>query len=165
MIGRLVRIVFGFVLACLAAGLTTVLFVYAPFEPSDIGTERLSEIGILSLVAATQSALFAAPFALIGVVFGEWQRIGSWTYYVLVTVAVAAVGFLTQFWTGAGGFQETVGNRYAVTAFLVTGFVAGLIYWLVSGRFARRPSEPRMEIIPPPRTSPPAKEPATPAAT
>jgi hypothetical protein len=148
MIGRLIRVVFGFVLACLAAGLTTVLFVYAPFEQSDLAVERLTEVGILSLVAATQSALFAAPFALIGVVFGEWQRIGSWMYYVLVTVAVAAIGFLTQFWSGTGGVEATFSNRYAGTAFLVTGVVAGIVYWLVSGRFARRPRlQPRPDVL------------------
>ena len=94
MIGRAIRVLFGFVLACLAAGLTVVLFVYNPLELADLQSERLSEVGLMTLFAATHSAVFAAPFALIGAGFGEWQRIGSWMYYVLVAVAIAAIGFL-----------------------------------------------------------------------
>jgi hypothetical protein len=165
MIGRIIRVVFGFVLACLAAGLAVVLFVYVPFELSDLQSERLVEIGIMSLAAATQTAIFAAPFALIGVVFGEWQRIGSWMYYVLLAMAVAAIGFLVQFWKEAGAAEGTIVNSYAVTAFLVAGFVAGIVYWLFSGRFGRASAGPEPDIMPPPRRTAPANGPPAPAAT
>ena len=151
MIGRFIRVIFGFALACLAAGLTVVLFVYTPFEIADLQSERLSEVGLMTLFAATHSAVFAAPFALIGAVFGEWQRIGSWMYYVLVAIAIAAIGFLAQFWTEADG-EATIVNSYAVTAFLLTGFVAGFVYWLFSGRFAGRGAEP--DIMTPSRPAP-----------
>ncbi len=157
MIGRFIRVIFGFVLACLAAGLTVVLFVYTPAEISDMPSERLTEVGLMALAAATHSAVFAAPFALITTVFGEWQRIGSWMYYVLVAVAIAAVGFLAQFWTEATG-EATIVNSYAVTAFLLTGFVAGTVYWLFAGRFvSRHRSEP--DILPPARPAPSASGP------
>ena len=150
MIGRFLRVIFGFVLACLAAGLTVVLFVYTPFDMTDLQSERLTEVGLMSLAAATHSAVFAAPFAVIGAVFGEWQRIGSWMYYILVAIAIAAIGFLTQFWNEATGSEGTIVNSYAVTAFVLTGFVAGIVYWLFAGRFAgRRSVEP--EIMPPSR--------------
>ena len=151
MIGRVLRLLFGFGVACLAAGLTVVLFVYTPLEMADLQSERLSEVGLMTLFAATHSAVFAAPFALIGAGFGEWQRIGSWMYYVLVAIAISAIGFLTQYWTEADG-EATIVNNYAVTAFLLTGFVAGFVYWLFAGRFAAgRSSGPEPEIIPPPR--------------
>ena len=159
MIGRSLRVIFGFALACLAAGLTVVLFVYTPVELADLQSERLREVGLLSLAAATHSAVFAAPFALIGAGFGEWQRIGSWMYYVLVAIAIAAIGFAAQFWAEAQG-EASIVNNYAVTAFLLTGFVAGLVYWLFAGRFAgRRDREP--EIISPAR---PAAAPNGPSA-
>ncbi len=150
MIGRVLRVIFGFALACLAAGLTVVLFVYNPIELADLQSERLSEVVLMTLFAATHSAMFAAPFALIGAGFGEWQRIGSWMYYVLVAIAIAAIGFLAQFWTEAQG-EATIVNSYAVTAFVLTGFVSGFVYWLFAGRFAgdRGPVEP--EITPPSR--------------
>jgi hypothetical protein len=151
MIGRFIRVICGFVLACLAAGLTLVLFVYTPFDIADLHSERAVEIGLMTLAAATHGAVFSAPFALIGAVFGEWQRIGSFFYYVLVAVVIAGLGFLAQFWPEASS-QAAIVNGYAVTAFLLTGLVSGLVYWLFSGRFARGsyPIEPT-DITPPPR--------------
>ena len=139
MISGMLRVIIGFVFACLAAGSTMVLFVYTPLElATELIGERLSEAALLSLAAGTHSAVFAAPFALIGAGFGEWQRIGSWLYYVLVGIAIAGVGFLAQFWTEATG-EASIVNSYAVTAFIVTGFVAGIVYWLFSGRYAAGP--------------------------
>ena len=164
MIGRFLRVLFGFVVACLAGGLTVVLFVYTPFEMSDLQGERLAEVGIMSLAAATQSALFSAPFALIGAVFAEWQRIGSWLYYVLISVAISALGFFAQFVNETGGFQGAIANTYAVAAFLIAGVVAGLAYWLFSGRLAAGDnSEP--DILPPPRRTPPTNGPSIRPAT
>ena len=163
MIGRAIRVIFGFALACLAAGLTVVLFVHTPVELVDLQSERLREVGLLSLATATHSAVFAAPFALIGAGFGEWHRIGSWMYYVLVAIAIAAIGFLAQFWAEAQG-EASIVNNYAVTAFLLTGFVAGLVYWLFAGRFARR-RDREPEIISPARPAAPPNGPSPRAAT
>jgi hypothetical protein len=136
---RVVRVLFGFILACLAAGLTIVLFVYTPAElaslSSDTAADRLSEIGLFALAAATHSAVFAAPFALIGAAIGEWRGIGSWTYYLLVGIAIAALGFAAQYSSEAAG-EASIFNSYALAAFLVTGFAAGVVYWLFSGRYA-----------------------------
>lgn len=152
MIGRIIRVIVGYVLACLAAGLTVVLFVYTPVELMDLDGQRLSETGLMALFAATHSAKFAAPFALIGAVLGEWRRIGSWLYYVLVAIAIAAIGFAAQFWSEAAG-EASIVNRYAATAFVLTGLVAGTVYWLIAGRSAGdgAPAEP--EILPPPRSA------------
>ena len=143
------------------------LFVYTPLElATERASERVSEASLFALAAATHSATFAAPFALIAAVFGEWQRIGSWLYYALVGIAIAAVGFLAQFWAEAAGDASIV-NSYAVTAFIVTGFVAGMVYWLFSGRNASGydgPGGSAQEIIPPPRSTSPAGGPAGPAA-
>jgi hypothetical protein len=44
---------------------------------------------------------------------GSWQRIGSWIHYVLVAIAIAAIGFLAHFWTEAQD-QASIVNNYAV---------------------------------------------------
>ncbi|HZT49159.1 MAG TPA: hypothetical protein VFA64_14380 [Hyphomicrobiaceae bacterium] len=156
MIGRVLRVIFGFVVACLAAGLTMVLFVYTPLEiATEAGADRVSEIALLALAAATHSAVFAAPFALIGAVFGEWQRIGGWLYYAVVAVAIAAVGFLAQFWPESGAAGSFL-SGYAVAAFVVTGLVSGIVYWLFAGRFAARDDDGEGEVIPPPPSHRPA---------
>jgi drug/metabolite transporter (DMT)-like permease len=156
MIGRILRMLFGFALACLAAGTTLVLFIFTPPELIGPQSERLSEAGLLALAAATQIAMFAALLALIGAGFAEWQRIGSWMYYVLVAVVIAAVGFLVQYWGEARG-EASIVNNYAATAFLVTGFVAGLVYWLFAGRFARGPGR-EAEVAPRAANATPAPE-------
>lgn len=156
MISGMLRVIIGFVFACLAAGFTMVLFVYTPLElATELIGERLSEAALLSLAAGTHSAVFAAPFALIGAGFGEWQRIGSWLYYVLVGIAIAGVGFLAQFWTEATG-EASIVNSYAVTAFIVTGFVAGIVYWLFAGRYAAGPDGQQAstpDVIAPPKAA------------
>jgi hypothetical protein len=82
---RFPRAIVGFVIACLAAGLTMALFVYSPLELVDLQSERLREVGLLSLAAArtARSSLRICPDRAG---FGEWQRIGSWLYYVLVGI-------------------------------------------------------------------------------
>ena len=138
MVLGMLRVLLGFALACLAAGLTLVLFVYTPLELArEHAGDRVSEAGLLALAVATHTAMFAAPFALIGAGFAEWQRIGGWLYYVLIGIAIAAVGFAAQSWTESGGeAQGSIRNGYAVAAFLITGGVAGLVYWLCAGRLA-----------------------------
>ncbi|MEL6374527.1 MAG: hypothetical protein AAFR04_11230 [Pseudomonadota bacterium] len=143
MIGRLVRILIGFVLASLAAGLATVSFVVPP-------TQVLGELGLvlggasadqlmlflrLVLSVAVQTALFGGTFVLIGVLFAEWRQIGSLTYYLLLSLGVALLGFATWYVIEPPG-DVTIVNNYALTAFLTSGFLAGLVYWLISGRFA-----------------------------
>jgi drug/metabolite transporter (DMT)-like permease len=163
MIRGTLRVIVGFVLACLAAGLSMVLFVYTPLElATEHAGERVSEAGLLALAAATHTAVFAAPFAVIGAGFGAWHRIGSWLYYALVGIAIAGVGFLTQFWAETDG-EASIVNSYAVTAFIVTGFVAGVVYWLFAGRSASGHDGQRaspVEVIPPARQESPADSPA-----
>jgi hypothetical protein len=155
----MIRVLFGFVVSCLAAGLTIVLFVTTPVElastPSDAAVDTLTANGLLALAAATHSAVFAAPFALVGAVLGEWRRIAHWTYYVLVGIAIAALGFLAQHLSEGSG-DASILNNYALAAFLTTGFVAGMVYWLVSGQFAYADEGPHTpEIIKPPRPAAP----------
>lgn len=139
MLGTLLRVLFGFVVACLVAGVATVAFVVTPADlasqPDGIWSERLGSAGVLSLLAATHSAIFAFPFAMIAIALGEWQRIRSWIYYVVVGIAIAFGGFVAEYLAEAGG-QPSIVNDYAMRAFLTVGFFSGLAYWLAAGRRA-----------------------------
>ncbi|HEX2337774.1 MAG TPA: hypothetical protein VHI72_14995 [Hyphomicrobiaceae bacterium] len=142
MLGRMFRVVFGFVLACLAAGLTLVLFVYTPLELAGLAANgegsRLAEAGLLALAAATHTAVFSAPFALLGAAYGEWRGVRSPAYYALVGILIAALGFFAQYRSEAAG-ELSILNTYALSAFVLTGFVAGLVYWLCTGRASAGP--------------------------
>ena len=70
----LLRILFGFIVACLIAGVVTVAFVVTPADianlPPEAQPERLGNAGILALFA-THSAIFAFPFAIIAIGIAE----------------------------------------------------------------------------------------------
>ena len=153
MFGRTIRVLFGFALASIAAGLTMVLFVTTPVElvnaPADTAVDLLTANGMLALAAATHSAVFAAPFALLAAAIGEWRGRSHWLYYVMAGILIAGLGFLVQHWSERGE-QMSIVNNYALAAFLTTGFVAGMVYWLFSGQFADADDGPHTpEIITP----------------
>lgn len=135
----LVRVLFGFIVACLVAGVAIVAFVITPADiaslPSNVRSDRLTNAGMLSLLAATHSAIFAFPWALVAVIIGEWQKVRSWIYYALVGIAIALGGFAAEYMTEVGG-EPTIVNDYAFRAFLTVGFFGGFAYWLFAGRRA-----------------------------
>lgn len=139
MIATFARVLFGFVLACIAAGLTQILFVTTPAElaagPVETLGDRTVQTLIWGLLAATHAAVFAAAFALIAVGVGEALKIRSWAYYLMAGIGIALLGFYTQLMTETLG-QATVLNLYALAAFASAGAMGGLVYWLAAGRRA-----------------------------
>lgn len=145
MFGRVIRVLFGFALASLAAALTLILFVYAPGDlaslPSDLSGERMSEAGLFALVITPYIAVSAALPALAGVIFAEARKVAGWTFYTVAGIGTAATGFLIQHLSEAPG-QATILHNYALVAFLTSGLVGGFAYWAFSGRFAARRGGP-----------------------
>lgn len=137
MIGRIFRVLSGFIVACLAAGLTKVLFAYSPAELSALLPEVALERVSLMMPVATHIAIFSAPFALVVTAFGEWQGLRDWSYYGVAAIAIALIGFFAQYQseTATQGWS-ILNSNYPIIAFLTTGFVGGVAYWLVSGRLA-----------------------------
>lgn len=133
------RVVAGFIAACLAAGIAKVLFVFPPTDlaalPANAFSDRLADVVVYALLAATHSAIFAAAFVLIASIIGEWFSVRHFAYYAAVGIAIALLGVMAQFESEVAG-QPTILNAYALTAFITAGFVAGLAYWLIAGRKA-----------------------------
>lgn len=159
MVRRLIAMIIGFAVACLAAGVVKVAFWYTPMSlarlPGDMAADQIADALSLVLAVATHSATVAAPFAFVGAAIGEWRGIREWTFYALLGVAIAVVGFFAQYQSEAEG-APTIVNNYALTAFLTAGFVGGLAYWLVTGRHAGRRNRdaherPMIEVMPPAR--------------
>lgn len=145
-LGTLARVVFGFVLASIAAGLVTMLFVNTPTEVLAQPVTRLSrtagETFELALLTATHAAIFALIFTLIAAGLGEIFSIRKLPFYLLCGVVIALLGFAAQYVSEVPG-EPTVLNNYALKAFLTTGFFAGFVYWLAAGQFAgRAPYDP-----------------------
>lgn len=139
MLRAMFRVLAGFIFACLAAGAATVAFVITPAElaasSSQVLPDRLASFGMLALLAATHSAIFAAPFALIAALVGEWQSLRSPIYYLTAGVLIAMAGFAAQY-SSETGAAASIANNYAIKAFLTAGFVGGLAYWMLAGRMA-----------------------------
>lgn len=132
----LVRFVFGFVAAVLIAGAVQVLFV-AGNDLVRGSAGNLTSLGLLVLLAATQSAVFAAPFAVLAAIFAGWMPIRSVLYYVGIGLVIALAGFLAQYVGEAG--SGTILNRYALSAYLVSGFTGGFAYWYIAVPKKRSP--------------------------
>jgi hypothetical protein len=135
MIGTLVRVIMGFILACLTAGLVQALFLPTTYDlvtspdGAFAGSQALDRV----LLIATHSAIFASAFALIAVAIGEWMGVRSLPYYLFAGATIALLGFAAQFSSEVPG-QPTFFNNHALKALLTAGFFAGLVYWLVAGR-------------------------------
>ena len=145
----LLRVLFGFIIACLVAGAVTVVFIVTPGDlaalPADAQAERLSNAGVLALLTATHSAIFSFPFALLAIGAAELWRLRSWIYYASVGVIVALGGFSAEYLNEVPG-EPSILNNYALAAFLTAGVFGGLAYWLFAGRRAG----PRRGSTPPP---------------
>lgn len=139
MIRAALRTIAGIALAALAAGLVTVAFVITPVEIAGLAgqplNDRLAAFGTLTLLAATHSAIFAAPFALIAAIVGEWQSIRNPMYYATIGILIALGGFAAQY-SSETSVTASIANNYALKAFLTAGFFGGLVFWMVSGRAA-----------------------------
>lgn len=156
MLRAIFRVLFGFVLACLAAGFTKVMFAVGPNDALGGDPERIATTLEWSLFVATHSAVFAAPFAFLAVAISEWQAVRSIFYHVLVGVGISMAGFASQY-MGEAQAAPSILNSYAAGAYAATGLVAGLVYWMFAGRGAGGPDEPEEAAArPAPKASPTA---------
>jgi hypothetical protein len=149
MITRIIRVLFGFAMACIAAGLVKVLFAFSPAELSGMTPDRAADALSLTWPIATHMGIFAAPFALVAVVLAEWRRWGDWTYYVIAAVTIAMIGFAAQYQTETAtqGWSVLSGN-YPLIAFLTAGAAGGLVYWMFSGHVLSAGQRPVVQVQP-----------------
>jgi hypothetical protein len=135
-LGAMLRVVIGFIFACLAAGAVQVLFAVTPAELMVAGDDRVSEAFNWGLLTATQIAVFAAPFALIAAIISEWQGVRSFAFHSIVAMSIAVAGFGLIHATESPT-EASIVNSYAMAAYLTSGFIGGFVYWLFAGRWAR----------------------------
>lgn len=145
----IVRALIGFAAACFVAGIVQVSFIVTPAElaalPLDERWQRLGIAGLWAVYAGNQAAVFAAPFALIAILYALWNKIGTVWYYLTCALIIAAIAFATQLAAESPG-QPSLLNAYAMTAFAAAGAAAGLTYWLIAGRRNQAPEPPPPRI-------------------
>jgi hypothetical protein len=151
LIGRLVVILFGFLAACLVAGMIVVGAVLFP-EFTDLGTGPIdpSALNVVLGFGFIFISGFALLPALIVVMITE-------AFYIRSVLAYAVGGGLVGLgcYLGLIPFDpETMRFDGIVRRHLEimtgAGIVAGLVYWLVAGRNAGAWREPPRPLTPPP---------------
>lgn len=136
-LGAVVRVFLGFAAACLAAGFIQVLFAVTPAELVAAGEARWSAAINWAILSSAHIFVFAAPFAVISIIISEWIGIRSFAYHAIVAMGIAVAGFglIMMMETPS---EASIVNSYAMAAYLTSGFIAGLVYWLLAGRLATR---------------------------
>lgn len=134
----IIRVLTGLVVACVVAALVIVLHVITPDELGALSGRalmaRLERLVELTALTATLQAVFVVPLALIGIVVCELHRVRSAAVYALLGLLIAVAGLWVHY-TGESDVA-TIINPYAARAYAVEGVVAGLVYWLLAGRYA-----------------------------
>jgi hypothetical protein len=159
LIGRLFVVLFGFLAACLVAGIIVVVAVLFP-EFSDLGSGPVDP-GALNIVLGF-GFIFISGFALLPAVI---VVLITEAFYIRGALAYAVGGGvvglacylgLVPFDTSTLHFEGIVRRHLEIMT--GAGIVAGLVYWMVAGRNAgawREPRRPLPPLPPMPSQSPP----------
>jgi hypothetical protein len=137
LIGRLFVIVFGFLAACLVAGMIVVGAVLFP-ELSDLGTDPIDQ-GAIDIVLGF-GFIFISGFALlpaviIAVITEAFSIRSSLAYAVGGgLVGLACYLGLVPFDPDTMHFEGIVRRHLEIMT--GAGIVAGLVYWMIAGRNA-----------------------------
>jgi hypothetical protein len=146
LLSRVIVIVFGFLLASGAAGITIALALLGPDWPALSGTsaERSGFWTLVLFASGLSGAVSLLPLFLL-VVLAEGYRLRSVLLYAAVGAATMVLGyFLSGFAdrveAGAAHLPITQEAQIAGAA----GIVFGFVYWLIAGRKAGLWRMPRL---------------------
>ena len=151
LVGRLFAILFGFLFACLAAGMIVVGAVLYP-EFSDLGSGPIDQNAINVVLGFGFIFLsgFALLPALIVVLITEAFYVRGVLSYAVGGAIVGCACYLglIPFDPATLHFDGIVRRHLEIMT--GAGIVAGLVYWLIAGRTAGAWREPRRPLRPPP---------------
>jgi len=151
LIGRLFAILFGFLAACLVAGMIVVGAVLFPeFSDLDSGSIDQSAINIVLGFGFIFISGFALLPATIVVLITEAFHIRSILAYAVggAVVGLACYLGLIPFDPETLRFDGIVRRHLEIMT--GAGIVAGLVYWMIAGRNAGTWREPPRPLRPPP---------------
>jgi hypothetical protein len=154
LIGRLFVILFGFLAACLVAGMIVVGAVLFP-EFGDLATDPIdpNALNIVFGIGFIFISGFALlPALLVAAITEAFYIRGALTYAVGGgLVGLACYLSLIPFDPETLRFDGIVRRHLEIMT--GAGIVAGLVYWLIAGRTAGAWREPPRQLPPPPLPS------------
>ncbi len=131
----IIRCCAAYLSACLVCAVVQIGFVLAPQQLLTTDTDALSAAGIWLPLATLHAAIFAAPFALLGLMWAERSAVRRWALYAAFATLIALAAWAMQL--GQSGTPQFV-TVYVLAAALASGVAAGTAYWAVAGRKAGR---------------------------
>ena len=145
LLGRIIVIFFGLIVAIMIAGITLVIGIIAP-DWTGVDSDPVERVSFFVASFFATSLVGAVAFlpALIVVVFAEIARMRSFLYY---GVGGALIGLASYFGSDISVRLENttdvapVNNALQLAA--AAGIIGGLAYWLIAGRNAGRWRDPR----------------------
>src|SRR6204780_3372650 len=153
LIGRLFVILFGFLAACLVAGMIVVAAVLFP-EFSDLGIRPIDQDAlnvVLGFGFIFVSGFALLPAMIVVAITEAFYVRGALTYAVGGgVVGLACYLGLIPFDTETLRFDGIVRRHLEIMT--GAGIVGGVVYWMIAGRNAGTLREPRRSLrLPPPR--------------
>ena len=168
LIGRLFVILFGFLAACLVAGMIVVAAVLFP-EFSDLGIRPIDQDAlnvVLGFGFIFVSGFALLPAMIVVAITEAFYVRGELTYAVGGgVVGLACYLGLIPFDTETLRFDGIVRRHLEIMT--GAGIVAGFIYWMIAGRNAgawRQPPRPLPPLPPLPSASPQSPPPSPPSS-
>ena len=151
LIGRLFVILFGFLAACLAAGMVVVgAVLYPEFSDLESGTIDQDAINVVLGFGFIFLSGFALLPALVVVLITEAFYIRSALAYAVGGAIVGAACYLGLVPFDPETLQFDGIVRRHLEIMTGAGIVAGLVYWMIAGRTAGAWREPPPPVRPPP---------------
>jgi hypothetical protein len=137
-IGRLIVIFFGLIVAIMAAGIVLAIGIISP-DWAGVDSDPFERVSFFVFAFFATSFVGAAATlpAMVLILFAEAARMRSLLYY---GVAGAVVGLAAYFGSDVSSRLENttdvvpVGHALQLAA--AAGIIGGLVYWLIAGRKA-----------------------------
>jgi hypothetical protein len=149
LIGRIFVVLFAFLVASLFAAIAFQLAILMPFWSGSISPD-VSDGFFRVLVGFSFFfiSLFSLLPAILVIAVAEAFRLRSAVFYA---AAGGALAFAYCYGFGFTGDHMDFPMAVLVQAFVASGIVAGLVYWLIAGRnagrWSERPRERQNDIV------------------
>jgi len=141
LVGRLFTAGFGYIVACVAAGLTISLSIVVQAFIADTITISYQRLLTETLFVAGLTASFATVYAfapaIVGIIVAEIFRIRRKAYHVLAGGLVGALAYVASFeieimQRGGDPGAPELGSQFAL--YVAAGLIGGFVYWGFAGR-------------------------------
>jgi hypothetical protein len=136
LLGRIIVIIFGLIVASIAAGVVLAIGIVAP-DWANMDSDPVERVSffVVSFFATSFFGVVAVGPAFVLIVLGEVLRTRSFIYY---GIAGALVGLASYFGSNISMLLDNTTDvppvEHALPLAAAAGIIGGVAYWLIAGR-------------------------------